>query len=409
MSRREILIGLLIVAMGASAVIWFLSTHEKVTVTVHTGFQGEARRNPWLAAQRLLDSYDRPATEIRKLTQLNSLPARATLVIPKAHFTITGHLRGEITDWVRQGGYLIVEAEYPLQDDPLVDGFGVNRQRVELDQDARSSNPDKQAAHNDVELITLPDAITTARVRLDPFMVLNSEQAWYHYDGQYGTYLLTKPVGRGVVTIVNDLDFARNSYIGELDHAQFFLDLVRLRGKFAASTGNAPPTGADDVLIFNEPGKPSLLQWLKENAWAPLTGAAAAILLWLWKVVPRFGPIMPDIDRNRRRLLDHLRASGRFLWSNGHSTRLLEASRDACVRQIARSLPQFMSTAPQARPQLLMHALDLTEEQAHRILQPQSTAKMLPFWQTIRLYQRVYARFGSRRGAAGANPRRSTH
>ena len=409
MSRREILIGLLIVAIGASAVIWFLSTHEKVTVTVHTGFQGEARRNPWLAAQRLLDSYDRPATEIRKLTQLNSLPPRATLVIPKAHFTITGHLRSEITNWVRQGGYLIVEAEYPLQDDPLVDGFGVNRQRVELDQDVRSSNPDKQAAHNDVELITLPDAITTARVRLDPFMVLNSEQAWYHYDGQYGTYLLTKPVGRGVVTIVNDLDFARNSYIGELDHAQFFLDLVRLRGKFAASTGNAPPTGADHVLIFNEPGKPSLLQWLRENAWAPLAGAAAAILLWLWKVVPRFGPIMPDIDRNRRRLLDHLRASGRFLWSNGHSTRLLEASRDACVRQIARSLPQFMSTAPQARPQLLMQALDLTEEQTHRILQPQSTAKMLPFWQTIRLYQRVYARLGSRRGVAGANSRRSTH
>ena len=409
MSRREILIGLLIVAIGASAVIWFFSTHEKVTERVRTGFHGEARRNPWLAAQQLLDHFNRPATEIRKLTQLNSLPARATLVIPKAHFTITGHLRSEIAEWVRQGGYLIVEAEYPLQDDALVDGFGVERRRVELDQSAHSSNPKKQRANDDIELIVLPDASTPARVKLDRFMVLVSKDAWYHYDGQHGTYLLTKPVGRGAVTIINDLDFARNSYIGELDHAQFFLDLVRLRGKLATTAVNMPPPEADRVLVFNEPGKPSLLEWLKENAWAPLAGAAAAILLWLWKVVPRFGPIMPDIDRNRRRLLDHLRASGRFLWSNGHATRLLEASRDACIRQIGRSLPHFLSTPAAARPQLLIDALGLTEEQAHRILQPQSAAKMLPFWQTIRLYQRVYARLGSGRGVAGDNRRRSTN
>ena len=65
--------------------------------------------------------------------------------------------------------------------------------------------------------------------------------------------------------------------------------------------------------------------------------------------------------------------------------------------------------SPQARPQVLMQALDLTEEQTHRILQPQSTAKMLPFWQTIRLYQSVYARLGSGRGRAGEKARRSTH
>ena len=409
MSRREILISLLIGAIGVSAAIWFLSTHEKVTDRVRTGLQGEARRNPWLAAQRLLDHFDRPATEVRKLTQLDALPEQGTLIIPKAHFTITGHLRSQITEWVRQGGYLIVEAENPLQDDPLLDAFGVTRHKVELDEDKHPAPRTNQGVDGDIELITLPDASTVARVKLDRFMVLESSRPWYHYDGKYGTYLLSKPVGQGVVTVVNDLDFARNSLIGKLDHAQFFLDLVRLRSKLASGTGNTPATGANRVIIFNQPGKPSLMAWLKKNAWAPLAGGAAAILLWLWQVVPRFGPIMPDVDRNRRRLLDHLRASGRFLWSNGHATRLLEASREACLRQIARSLPQFLSTPAQARPQLLIHAFGLTEEQTQRILQPQAGAKMLPFWQTIRLYQSVYARLGSGRGRAGEKPRRATN
>jgi len=405
MSRREILILLLIATIGVSAIARFRSTHEKVPEQVRTGFRGEAKRNPWLAAQRLLDHFDKPATEIRKLTQLSTLPAQATLIIPEAHFTITGHLRDQVIEWVMQGGYLIVEAENPLQDDPLVDAFGVTRQKVELGPGNPGEDQAKQGEDSKFELVILPDATAPARVALDRFMVLYTSHPWYHYDGKYGTYLLTKPVGRGVVTVVNDLDYARNVFIGELDHAQFFLDLVRLRDKLTTGTGNKPPASANRVMFFNEPGTPSLLGWLRENAWAPLSGAAAAILLWLWHVVPRFGPIMPDVERNRRRLLDHLRASGRFLWSNGHTTRLLEASREACVRQIARSLPQFLSTAAQARPQLLVHALGLTNEQAQRVLQPQTDTKMLHFWQTIRLYQRVYAQLGSGHGMVGSRRR----
>ena len=405
MSRREILILLLIAAIGASAAIWFLATHEKVTDRMWTGLRGEARRNPWLAAQRLLDHFDEPAKEIRELPELRTLPAQATLIVPKAHFTITGHLRDPITEWVRQGGYLIVEAENPLQDDALVDAFGVNRHKAEIKHNKHPAGQSGEDKDNRFELIILPDATTPARVKLAHFTVLDARDAWYRHDGKYGAYLLTKRVGLGVVTVVNDLDFARNSSIGELDHAQFFLDLVRLRSKLASDTGNSAPAGDDRVMIFNEPGQPSLLAWLRDNAWAPAAGAAAALLLWLWKVVPRFGPIMPDMDRNRRRLLDHLRASGRFLWANGHATRLLEASREACLRQITRSLPHFLSTTAQARPELLIHALGLTEEQAQRILQPQTGGKMLHVWQTIRLYQRVYSLLGSSPGAAGARLR----
>ncbi len=405
MSLREALIMALIVVLGLTGVIWFLSTHEQVTEQAWTGFRGEARRNPWLAAQRLVGHFDKAVKELRTLPEVRNLPSHATLIVPKAHHTITGHLRDEIIGWVRQGGYLIVEAEYPQVDDPLTEAFGVERYNIESEDDEREVEEAEHNGRANFTIITLPNAVKPARVWLDRFMSVDASDAWYRADGKYGAYLLAKRSGRGAVTVINDLDFARNNAIGKLDHAQFILDLVNLREKLISDDNLSPPTDEKLILFFNKPGKPSLLVWLRENAWAPLAGAAVALLFWLWQTVPRFGPIMPDIERHRRRLLDHLRASGRFLWSNGHATRLLEASRDACVRQVARSLPHFLSTPAEARPELLIHALGVTQEQAQRILQPQKGGKMLQFWQTIRLYQRVYSRLAGKLPVTGAKPR----
>ena len=134
MSLREMLIMALVVAIGVSGVAWFLATHEQVTEQAWTGFRGEAKRNPWLAAQRLMNRFDTPATELRSLPELRNLPPRATLIIPASHHTITGHLRDEIIDWVRRGGHLIVEAEDPRYDDPLVAAFGVDRYTVDFEE-----------------------------------------------------------------------------------------------------------------------------------------------------------------------------------------------------------------------------------------------------------------------------------
>ena len=398
MSLRETLIMLLIVVIGLTGVVWFLATHEQVTEQAWTDFRGKAKRNPWLAAQRLVHRFGQPATELRSLPQLRNLPPRATLIIPRSHHTINGHLRDEIIDWVRRGGYLIVEAEYPRQKDPLVEAFGVDRYSVEIDE---FDEPLEEFGEAEFETIKLPNASVPAKVDLQPFMSVDAQDTWFRADGYYGTYLLIKRSGRGAATIVYDLDYARNRSIGSLDHAQFFVDLVRLREEIIPNEGIGPAPQAAQVMFFNRPGKLSLVTWLRKHAWAPLAGGAAALLLWLWRVIPRFGPIMPDAERRRRRLLDHLRASGRFLWSNGHATRLVEASREACLRQIGRSLPHFLSATSEARIEQLVHTLGITQEQAQRILQPQEGGKMMQFWQAIRLYQRVYSRLAIRSTASG--------
>ena len=141
---------------------------------------------------------------------------------------------------------------------------------------------------------------------------------------------------------------------------------------------------------------------MASNAWAPLTGGAIALLLWMWRVTPRFGPVLPDPERARRSLLHHLRASGRFLWSNGHANRLLESSREACLRRVRRSLPYFHSASPSERMSLLTQTLGMKEEQAQRIVQPQEVGNMMQFLQTIRVYQQVYARLAERGSGSSA-------
>lgn len=373
MSRVPLIIGgLLLIAVAAGAA-WFLRNFEQVTETVHTGYRGEALRNPWLAAERLLVRMDAKASTLRSLPELRSLPATATLLLPARRHTLTQSLRDAILQWVGSGGHLIVEAEPAAQPDPLLDAMGVKRFAVKRPKDTGG----RCEADEPFEIV-LPGRETGSLVRLSRILRLEAPGADFSFDGGWGTALLQLRRDQGQVTVLNELDFASNSLIGTEQHAQFLWELVAL------------PPGEVTVYFFNRPGKLSLGDWLLENAWAPLAGGALLLLLWLWYVAPRLGPIAPDPVRSRRRLLDHLRASGRFLWSRGGAQRMLDAARDSCLRRITRAHPDFLAISEPERPQRLAEILGWPEERTRQLLAPASAAKMMEFLHTIGLYQAVH-------------------
>lgn len=397
MSTREILIAILIVSLGMTGTAWFLANFEQVTEKVMVGFRGEARRNPWLAAQRLLDRMNLPASEMREFDGLRNLAPDSILVLPQGRLTISAPIREHIVSWVRNGGFLVIEAENPSIADPFIDEFGVERvaavdddvtddfapddeeiiydsQDVDQDADYGDENP------LDLTLVQLPGSPQTSLVWMAARFSLRAERAWFSAGTEYASNMLLLREGDGMVAVVNDLDFATNGEIGDLNHAQFVVELAR----FAQASG--------PVIFFNNPGRPSLMKWLKVNAWAPLYAAALALLLWLWQVVPRFGPVAPDPERARRRLLDHLRASGRFLWARGQAGRLLDVSREACLRQISRALPDFETATASTQASQLKRMFGISAEQVQQILVPQTPGKMLHFMHTIHLYQTIHAR-----------------
>ncbi len=377
-SARQVLIAALVLALAASGTLWFLAHFERVTDKVWVGFQGKARRDPWLAAQRLIERMGAQAAELHTPSDLRALPTAATLVLSKQRNTIAPPLRAAVLAWVERGGRLIVEAGEEREPDPLLDALGVKR---------RGIAPGERKRHDvyaEVVEIALPGASAASKVKMRLRPSIESPAAVFRADGKTSTHLLILRRGRGQVTVLNDLAFASNLAIGGEEHAQFLWQLV--------AAGPAVPV----VFFFHDPSKLSLPDWLRAHAWAALAGGAAALLLWLWRIAPRLGPVAPDPGRVRRRLLDHLRASGRFLWANGGAQRLIEAAREACLRRILRAHPDFSAVPEPQRAARLAEILGLPQERAARILVPPTPRRMTDFLHTISLYHFVHERLAYR-------------
>lgn len=373
MSRTQGFIVLLLAMSAAAGAAWFYSNFEQVTERIHTGYQGEARLNPWLAAERLIVRMGARAATMRSLPELRDLPPSATLLLPARRHALTQTLRQSVLEWVAKGGHLIVEAEAAELPDPLLDALGVRRIAVKRPKGAQARCESSEPFE-----VVLPGREGGSLVRLSRSMRLDAPDAEFSFDGGLGNAILIMRRGNGQVTVLNELDFAANRSIGTEQHARFLWELV-----------SPVPDGAM-VYFFNRPGKLSLTGWLREHAWAPLWGAALLLLFWLWQVAPRLGPIAPDPVRERRRLLDHLRASGRFLWSRGGTQRMVDAARDSCLRRITRTHPDFLAVPDAERPRWLAGVLGWPEERTRQLLAPASPVKMMDFLQTIGLYQAVH-------------------
>jgi hypothetical protein len=224
--------------------------------------------------------------------------------------------------------------------------------------------------------VQLSSTALGARTRLvapDTGVRARVETAW-------GLQLVQIERGRGLVTVAADLAFAENRLIGTADHAEFLWQLAR----------SLPETR--EFLVWSRIERLSLWQWLTEHALAVLISGAALLVLWLWRIGPRFGPIAADLPPARRRLLDHLRASGRFHWNNGGRDRLAEAAREACLARLARAHPGFASLPPRERAAQLAAYAGITETGAVRLIAPGPVGRGAEFIALMRALQQVHAR-----------------
>lgn len=326
------LLGALIVGLG----IWFYVNFERVPVREHVGLRGEAARNPLLAYTRFLERMGLEVRAPRDRTALAALPPGATLVLPPGRGAYPASRAEEVRSWVAAGGHLIVAAERPGTRDRVLDALKIERGET-------ISGPELAS-------VRLPHAERALRVQLYAgFEIVDSDPARTRFiaKGTAGTTVLHVAVGKGRVTAVPSIAFMTNPAIGEHDHAAFAWELLRF------------VPGTKTVVIAPHFDPPSLFTWLVENAQAALIATAALLLVWAWRAGVRFGPVEPEPARERRRLLDHLRASGRFLWRSGGEPKLLAAARETCMHKIARTRPALLDLQPGDRAERLAALTDL--------------------------------------------------
>jgi hypothetical protein len=344
LALRAALVGLpLVAALLYAALNWY--TLEDETIRVRAGEL--AREDPYLAYGRLLDRMGARTQRAQVPSVLDELPPKSTLVFAARRLAyMTPGRVSRIRDWVDRGGSLVLEYEREAIDDPLLEAFGVKRVYPERDdaKNAQKAAPRDFTGANAVTQIDWPELGKPLRARLGTrWGELRDQRVRSDVrEVRQGSRLiaLSFDSGAGRVTALPTLAFLRNDNIGDYDHAELGWRLAAMRSP---------------VVLYLRMQSPPLLEWVRRDAWPVILAAALLLLLWLARIIPRFGPLQPEAAPARRSLIEHVVASGRFLWSRGAGPHLVEAVRERALRAARRrgispnALPKEATASVHAR------------------------------------------------------------
>lgn len=341
-NRLRFWIGFGALVLCCLAGIWLLANFDEEPYESRGDPTREAIRNPYLAAEMLLRGLGYPIETVQEAAYLERLPAKGTLILTgNRQYHLTPGRTAALLAWVESGGYLLADAAGASRNDPLLVRFDVRLQ------------PRKPAATKDKEMAEeeKPPAVPAPNVTPEPIrrsvsipgygralrMRANAWRPLYvgaiaplwgveggrNKQDSEGMELLHFQLGRGNVTLINGLWRFNNGGVGRDNHAELLAALVK----------TYQPAG--EVRIMTRLSVPTLWEWLGEHAQGAMASALAVLAFWLWRIIPRFGVIRPEPAAERRSLIEHLQAIGRFLWRKHSLTVLLDAARSNLHARLA--------------------------------------------------------------------------
>lgn len=314
MKLKPLFIGLFAVLFIAAAGVWFLNNFELRETDEPTGFQGEAATNPLFAARLFLKRMGIPAEKHENLSELPSI--NTVLLIDTDRYTLNKRKLDHLFSWVEQGGHLVTRIR--------------NTEAMDAEDDADQTSSTQATVLASDELISrlgirlgkqvfpeqgdLPLIVklykskTTLEVDLDSFRPLITQQAVYKQETYAGSaWLIEQKVGKGRITLVANLSFIENASIQHYDHAEYLWYLIH--GLYNNPQG---------VWLIHQDDLPALWRLLWDYAWPIILTLLAFIPLAYLALGSRFGPLLPLPTPERRRILEHIQASGLFMWQRYH-------------------------------------------------------------------------------------------
>jgi len=376
-----------------------------VDTKIPIGYKGRARTDPFLAAQLLLKEHGHRA---RRLPNLERLPDASTsvLVMSGEAGMPEGRAR-QIMEWVAQGGHLIYTLAgcRPYNDWSLFNALGsyayfgndkradavltslgviahdrrVNTAKI-LDQIKGKKTPKpaeedeiKSAEDVPVQEGELQWKWKTFTVGLPNYVTFNLSRELrrdeYTTENPTAATVLSLQQGGGRVTLLNHARPLRNRYLGESDHAELLLALV-----------GSQPRDVSFVLTLET----SFWKLLWSRAWMPITGLALLTAFWLWRHMPRFGPLRQVALHDTRHFADHITALGQFYHRLRRDDVLLAAAADAVRTRALRRHPHLRDAGDAALIPLLSQRSGLPAARVESALAPALTRKP---WQTVQQLQ----------------------
>ncbi len=371
-----------------------------------TGYKGEARSNAFLAAKRLLEKYDHEVDQRNGLGDLDY--DTSTVFLAPSSLNTVGRAK-RLMDWVEQGGHLVfmisggeksgndfqMSASPWSMFDEKSSGMEYLFEQLSVavvDWDTEPENSllvsmdrDDWEAMEEEDRVLLGSEVSEITLSHKKLKLHHWAEKGLIYDVQFSGDMgsndepsgnkhrfLSLEHGLGRVTILSDARPLRNRYIGQADHAQLLLNLAQL---------SRPGT-----VVFTNGAGEGFFSLVWRYFWMAVIAVAVAVIFWLWKNLPRFGPKQDIPDSHMREYLGQVRGIGRFLWRNKRDDALLGAMR----RNIQRRLALISGENHEGIFAQLAETTGLTEEQVIEAMTRQQVREPGTMVRVTRNLQKIY-------------------
>jgi len=365
--KRKIawLLGGLLLFVVALSGYSFYQRLEIIESVEEIALEGEARRNPLYAARIFLNRMGIVASTKQSLQGLNNLPnTQSVLLISSGRSTLSAQSIDDLYAWVQAGGHLIARVNHIHDDDRNED----DKEQSSLDPLQRLLRVTTIAiATQQFSTKQLPSSLKLKGAKqplalYSPrfYPIISSDDSFFQDDETIrlndAVFILRRPIDKGMITLVADLDFINNRRIREADHAEILWQLVH---------GLAPP---NEVWLIHNDDMPALWQLMWKQGWALIITLTLMFLLWLYRAAHRFGPTIPKASEDRRSLLEHITASGHFYWQHQQKAKLIASSREALQQRLAVVHPSWQQLSDAEKTAQLATRLERSQQDIQRLL-----------------------------------------
>ncbi len=350
---------LIVFILGAYGLYDRLEIVESVTKIT---LQGEARKNPLYAARIFLNRMGIPAKTKQSLQGLKALPDTHTvLLISSKRSTLSRKATNDLYAWIKKGGHLI--ARTTRSDDSFYKDIknkagyqsGDPLQALLSIQTDESIRLKKEKATIQLQGSKRPLQLNIKR--FNPITYLDYDA---HADEvikiEQHIFMLRRPIGQGMITLVPNFTFIDNRNIRKLDHAEILWQLVH---------GLEEP---DNVWLIHNDEIPALWQLIWNKASALVITLTIMLILWLRSASHRFGPLISKAPENRRSLLEHIQASGYFYWKHQQKRKLIASTREALNQRLALTHPGWKQLSNAEKITQLATRLERSEDEIQQLL-----------------------------------------
>ena len=360
MKKTALIISIIVFAIIGLSSWYFLANFKRVTKERDLPMQGEARYNPLYALKLSLRAMGQQV-ESHARFDFNSLQLKPgdTLLLYSPPNGLSEDQIKQILAWIENGGHLIISSPsliFQTDDVTIFTELGISPGST--DEDCFSSlavNPKNSSAFCG-----------------DLFYVDDTE--WYsalHGDIDSGFSLGRMAWGDGGITIVSSLNFMNNFELKENGARQLTYQIL------ADSIGKGR-----FHLIYDTDISPLWLLILK-HGWTLLVPSLVLLFAWLIYCSQRFGPLQASPNPDRRALLEHISATGEYMFHRqlGHELHL--AVLNMFTTRLRRRDPMTAALTGEAQIQALAERSKIDPQKIRQAFKPGSLRQKENFFNSI--------------------------